>query len=90
MTKLNTACNLSCTNWRKSSRSQGAGACVEISTLRETIGVRDSRNPHKVTLTFTASQWQNFIQQRTRNISKPPVKFVAKLSFGSRTHLSPF
>jgi Domain of unknown function (DUF397) len=62
MTKLNTAFNLSFTNWRKSSRSAGAGACAEIATLDGTIGVRDSRNPHKGTLIFTASQWENFIR----------------------------
>lgn len=31
--------------WRKSSRSQEQGACVELGVLADAIAVRDSKNP---------------------------------------------
>jgi uncharacterized protein DUF397 len=53
--------------WRKSSYSNGTGgSCVEIAVLTgvpgtvDEIAVRDSKDPHGPTLTFTASQWCEF------------------------------
>ena len=31
--------------WRKSSRSQETGACVEVGSLADAVAVRDSKNP---------------------------------------------
>jgi hypothetical protein len=62
MSKPNTVSNPASINWRKSSRSAGAGACVEIGALGKTIGVRDSKNPEKGTLVFSSDQWGNFIR----------------------------
>ncbi|RAY15981.1 DUF397 domain-containing protein [Actinomadura craniellae] len=31
--------------WRKSSRSNTSGECVEVARLSTTIGLRDSKNP---------------------------------------------
>ncbi len=31
--------------WRKSSRSQEQGACVELGALADAVAVRDSKNP---------------------------------------------
>jgi Domain of unknown function (DUF397) len=47
MIKPNTAFDISSASWRKSSRSQGAGACVEIATFDKTIKIRDSQSPRK-------------------------------------------
>jgi hypothetical protein len=48
--------------WRKSTRSQGNGACVEVADLAETIAVRDSKNPESGALTFDRSAWATFVQ----------------------------
>jgi hypothetical protein len=50
--------------WRKSSYSDGheGGACVEVAFgTPGLIPVRDSKNPHGPTLTFTATAWRGFI-----------------------------
>jgi hypothetical protein len=47
--------------WRKSTRSNGSGNCVEIAELTNTIAVRDSKNPAGPVLRFTRTQWQAFI-----------------------------
>jgi hypothetical protein len=50
--------------WRKSSHSGGAesSACVEVAFgTPGLIPVRDSKNPHGPTLTFTATAWRGFI-----------------------------
>ena len=42
--------------WRKSSRSGGVNdhACVELAKLGESIGVRDSKDPHGPRLGFSS------------------------------------
>lgn len=48
--------------WRKSSRSYGAGECVEVAApYGERIDVRDSRNPQGAVLRFTSAEWSAFI-----------------------------
>jgi Domain of unknown function (DUF397) len=47
--------------WRKSTRSNGSGDCVEIAELPDLVAVRDSKNPAGPVLRFTPSQWQAFI-----------------------------
>jgi Domain of unknown function (DUF397) len=51
------------TNWRKSSRSGGSGACVEIATEGRPVLVRDSRNPSGVVLAFPPDQWSAFLRR---------------------------
>ena len=48
------------TAWRKSSRSQGANNCVEITTeLPGWVGVRDSKLGHgSPVLAFTEHEWR--------------------------------
>ena len=49
-------------HWRKSSRSNAGGNCVEVARLDdETIGVRDSKNPDGVVLRFTRAEWAAFL-----------------------------
>jgi hypothetical protein len=48
--------------WRKSSRSYGAGQCVEVTApSRKRIDVRDSVNICSTVLTFSSTQWNNFV-----------------------------
>ena len=48
--------------WRKSSRSNGQGQCVEIAQLNTAVAVRDSKDPSGAVLTFTPAEWTAFIQ----------------------------
>ena len=46
--------------WRRSSRSQQQGQCVEVAHRPPTVAVRDSKNPDGPVLAFTASEWNEF------------------------------
>lgn len=46
--------------WRKSARSSGDGACVEVATLNDATAVRDSKDPAGPALTFTPVEWAAF------------------------------
>ncbi|WP_306838857.1 DUF397 domain-containing protein [Catenuloplanes nepalensis] len=48
--------------WRKSSRSNGQGQCVEFARLGDAVvGVRDSKDVQGPTLTFAPASWRNFL-----------------------------
>ena len=47
--------------WRKSARSIGNGACVEVAPATGTIVVRDSVNPAGAVIDYPARSWQAFI-----------------------------
>lgn len=53
--------DLSRAAWRKSSRSNGSGACVEVAAVDGVIAVRDSKNPTGPALVFTAAEWKAFV-----------------------------
>jgi hypothetical protein len=55
-------------SWRKSTHSGGSGGeCIEVAAnLPDLIPVRDSKDPHGPTLTFTPAAWTSFVTATAR------------------------
>ncbi|WP_326563476.1 DUF397 domain-containing protein [Micromonospora peucetia] len=48
--------------WRKSTRSNNGGDCVEVAdNLSGVVGLRDSKDPTGPTLAFEPSDWATFV-----------------------------
>ncbi|MFI0795353.1 DUF397 domain-containing protein [Micromonospora rubida] len=48
--------------WKKSTRSNGGGNCVEVAMPPQAVMVRDSKDPHGPKLSFTARRWAEFVR----------------------------
>ena len=49
--------------WRKSSKSGSGHECVEVAELGDgAMALRDSNNPTRPDLRFTASEWMAFVE----------------------------
>ncbi|NIL59603.1 DUF397 domain-containing protein [Salinispora arenicola] len=49
--------------WRKSTRSNNGGDCVEVAdNLSDIIGLRDSKTPNGSVLTFSPAAWTTFVR----------------------------
>jgi hypothetical protein len=57
--------------WRKSRRSVGNGACVEVAPANGQVAVRDSMNPEGGRLEYSPQSWRLFVTAiRANNFSK--------------------
>jgi hypothetical protein len=48
------------TGWRKSTRSNGSGQCVEVGHVSEGVAVRDTQDRGGAVLRFTPEAWREF------------------------------
>lgn len=61
MTHVKRATDLTDARWRKSTRSGNTGgACVQVATVRESIAVRDSKDPNGPAFMFDRQAWTDF------------------------------
>ncbi|WP_433531305.1 DUF397 domain-containing protein [Micromonospora sp. CA-263727] len=58
--------HISYDDWRTSSRSDGGGNCVEVSTVASHAAVRDSKDREGGILEFNRSAWRRFIGEIRR------------------------
>ncbi|MFO7251140.1 MAG: DUF397 domain-containing protein [Actinomycetes bacterium] len=56
--------DLSGAGWRKSTRSQQSGNCIEVAAVSGgRIAVRDSKNPDGPALVVNAAEWAAFVSR---------------------------
>ncbi|WP_203655598.1 DUF397 domain-containing protein [Actinocatenispora rupis] len=51
--------------WRKSSRSNASGNCIEVMDLGERVAVRDSKDPAGPMLVVSSRAWRRFVASET-------------------------
>jgi hypothetical protein len=52
--------------WHKSSYSNAGNQCVEVARIGGAVAVRDSKNPGGGHLTFSATEWEAFLDSVKR------------------------
>jgi hypothetical protein len=62
MVTTQTTPDLSRAMWRKSTRSNYSGECVEVANLTHHIAVRDSKDPVGPKLIFNRQNWRQFTE----------------------------
>ncbi|NYH79928.1 hypothetical protein FHR84_003277 [Actinopolyspora biskrensis] len=50
-------------SWRRSTRTQGQGQCVEVGFAENAVGVRDSKNRPAGHLAVELAQWRAFLKR---------------------------
>ncbi|MGI5329110.1 DUF397 domain-containing protein [Actinomadura nitritigenes] len=61
--------NLSAARWRTSSYSSGQGTqCVQVASLPQSVGTRDSKDPSGPVLTFGRGEWRTFLADVKRGV----------------------
>jgi hypothetical protein len=59
--------DLTTVTWRKSRRSQGGGQnCVEVAAVRDTVAIRDSKDPHGPVHIVRAAAFRDLIARIKR------------------------
>jgi hypothetical protein len=48
-------------SWRRSSRSNGEGNCVEVARIGERFATRDSKDPMGTVIVFGGRAWFDFL-----------------------------
>ncbi|WP_213456248.1 DUF397 domain-containing protein [Rhizomonospora bruguierae] len=48
--------------WRKATRSNGSGDCVEVAEIGRQVAIRDSKNPEGGVLLVTRDQFREFVE----------------------------
>lgn len=52
--------------WRKSTKTQQSGQCVEVARIGDVIAVRDSKDPDGPVLVFTRGEFAAFLDGATK------------------------
>jgi hypothetical protein len=53
--------DLASATWRKGSRINDGGECVEVAQLPGRVAIRDSKDPAGPVLAFTPTEWRAFL-----------------------------
>ncbi|WP_019549043.1 DUF397 domain-containing protein [Streptomyces sulphureus] len=64
--------NLARATWRKSSYSQGNGACIEVADgVPSLVPVRDSKDTARAALVFPSAAWSAFVAAASESGTQP-------------------